>query len=128
MDKIPEGLSKATREYFYGKDEENTPEESVVAPELLVIPEDPEDLKNQIAKVKAELEDVLENKKIHDINLHKSIDRIEEDALPSEIKNADENATVLSKQVELLKQKLHEKTPPKSGIKGKLMSLLGLLP
>lgn len=120
-------LDPQTREYFYGKDDGK--EVPIVPPELLVTPETTDDLKKQLAKVNSELETIFENVRKHEINKSKhSDDKIDEDGLPFDVQHAEKAEHILKDHKKNLEDILHQKTPPSKGIKGTLLSFLGLLP
>ncbi len=119
-----EGMSKETHEYFYGKDEGGTAK-PVVAPELLSVPEDPTEIKNKITLIKEELEKASADLEKKTANDNRPVEmKIEEDALPIDIKHAGKIYETLERQKDILEKALKERSPRKKSLKEVLNSFL----
>ncbi len=122
-----EGEPKDYKEYFYGNESKNLdPVNDSVS--NLVIPENSEDIKLKLEELKSQIELAKENKDKHDSLNKNSEYKIEEDALTSEIKEADKIFLSLKEQEEILKNKLSEMSHKKQSFRSKIASFLGLLP
>jgi predicted RNase H-like nuclease (RuvC/YqgF family) len=122
-----EGEPKDYKEYFYGNESKNLdPVNGSVS--NLVIPENSEDIKLKLEELKSQIELAKENKDKHDSLNKNSEYKIEEDALTSEIKEADKIFLSLKEQEEILKNKLSEMSHKKQSFRSKIASFLGLLP
>ncbi len=113
--------SQSTHEYFYGKE---ASEPTVhVNPDLLVVPEDPRDIKAKIVEIQKELEEAQLNKEKKDLNEKKFPEfKIPEEAMLSEMKNSDQIVDTLQQQQFTLQKLLKEKTPPKKSLGSVLRS------
>ena len=117
-----EGKAQNYQEYFYGKEADDVKPIDLIRPELLVVPESPVELKLKIKEVNEELKKAQDNNAMFEIQRS----QVPEEALILEIKNAGGIVEILKGQQKVLGAKIFEMKPPKSSLRKKLASFLGI--